>query len=62
MTVLIGAMAGVFALWLVLLLRAGLRLLFRAPVTRGDIRLLLGLTLLLAGLLVVYSVVISRLA
>ena len=62
MTLLIGAIAGVFALWLVFLLRAGVRLLFRAQVTRGDVRLLLGLTLLLAVLLVVYYVVLSRLA
>lgn len=62
MTLLIGSIAGVFALWLVFLLRAGVRLLFRAQVTRGDVRLLLGLTLLLAVLLVVYAAVLSRLA
>mgnify|MGYP001764895532 CR=1 FL=1 len=62
MTVLIGVIAGVFALWLVLLIRAGLRLLLRAQVTRGDVRLLIALTVLLAVLAVAYAMVLSRLA
>lgn len=61
MVVLVGAIAAVFALWLVLLLRAGLRLLVRAAVTRGDVRLLIGLTILLVLLLGVYAAVITRL-
>ncbi|MCF1707776.1 hypothetical protein L0V05_02990 [Tabrizicola sp. J26] len=61
MTVLIGVMAGVFALWLVLLLRAGVRLLLRAQVTRGDVRLLVVLTVLMVALCGGYWIVLSRL-